>query len=125
MFASILFLLFFLRIRRPPRSKRTDTLFPYTTLFRSTHMLPFGGSSTTTSSIAAFADATYALIEEKLFLTLGGRFSHDEVTDAFFTTTQFTPFTGYTGRHGENIAFTGPAQTQIDVPDPKIGRAHV
>src|SRR3546814_9398841 len=26
---------FFLRIRRPPRSPRTDTLFPYTTLFRS------------------------------------------------------------------------------------------
>src|SRR3546814_3485128 len=24
-------------IRRPPRSTRTDTLFPYTTLFRSTH----------------------------------------------------------------------------------------
>src|SRR3546814_11309373 len=29
------FLLFFLMIRRPPRSTRTDTLFPYTTLFRS------------------------------------------------------------------------------------------
>src|SRR3546814_9513217 len=28
--------LFFLMIRRPPRSTRTDTLFPYTTLFRST-----------------------------------------------------------------------------------------
>src|SRR3546814_6690742 len=28
-------LLFFLVIRRPPRSTRTDTLFPYTTLFRS------------------------------------------------------------------------------------------
>src|SRR3546814_13266679 len=28
---------FFLMIRRPPRSTRTDTLFPYTTLFRSTH----------------------------------------------------------------------------------------
>src|SRR3546814_11736823 len=26
---------FFLIIRRPPRSPRTDTLFPYTTLFRS------------------------------------------------------------------------------------------
>src|SRR3546814_11020149 len=25
----------YLRIRRPPRSTRTDTLFPYTTLFRS------------------------------------------------------------------------------------------
>src|SRR3546814_6374342 len=27
--------LLFLMIRRPPRSTRTDTLFPYTTLFRS------------------------------------------------------------------------------------------
>src|SRR3546814_3506181 len=27
--------LFFLMQRRPPKSKRTDTLFPYTTLFRS------------------------------------------------------------------------------------------
>src|SRR3546814_9571482 len=26
-------------IRRPPRSTRTDTLFPYTTLFRSDHRL--------------------------------------------------------------------------------------
>src|SRR3546814_18786715 len=34
---SIVFLCccFFLMIRRPPRSTRTDTLFPYTTLFRS------------------------------------------------------------------------------------------
>src|SRR3546814_14325396 len=29
------FCFFFLMIRRPPRSTRTDTLFPYTTLFRS------------------------------------------------------------------------------------------
>src|SRR3546814_5007701 len=29
------FYVFFLMIRRPPRSTRTDTLFPYTTLFRS------------------------------------------------------------------------------------------
>src|SRR3546814_19636778 len=29
------FMVFFLMIRRPPRSTRTDTLFPYTTLFRS------------------------------------------------------------------------------------------
>src|SRR3546814_17613302 len=32
---SVRFLFFFLMIRRPPRSTRTDTLFPYTTLFRS------------------------------------------------------------------------------------------
>src|SRR3546814_3756560 len=34
LFGVFLFI-FFLMIRRPPRSTRTDTLFPYTTLFRS------------------------------------------------------------------------------------------
>src|SRR3546814_13378799 len=40
MFIYVFF--FFLMIRRPPRATRTDTLFPYTTLFRSeglTHIL--------------------------------------------------------------------------------------
>src|SRR3546814_17986570 len=32
---TYLFVFVFLMIRRPPRSTRTDTLFPYTTLFRS------------------------------------------------------------------------------------------
>src|SRR3546814_3262619 len=35
MYNCLLFFFFFLMIRRPPRSTRTDTLFPYTTLFRS------------------------------------------------------------------------------------------
>src|SRR3546814_18259796 len=39
----------FLMIRRPPRSTRTDTLFPYTTLFRSL----LGRSRTTVHSRAA------------------------------------------------------------------------
>src|SRR3546814_21037818 len=30
---------FFLMIRRPPRSTRTDTRFPYTTLFRSVRLV--------------------------------------------------------------------------------------
>src|SRR3546814_8189442 len=34
--------IFFLMIRRPPRSTRTDTLFPYTTLFRSQHRIIHG-----------------------------------------------------------------------------------
>src|SRR3546814_1926499 len=34
LFGLVLYV-FFLMIRRPPRSTRTDTLFPYTTLFRS------------------------------------------------------------------------------------------
>src|SRR3546814_16874825 len=36
----VLLCFFFFMIRRPPRSTRTDTLFPYTTLFRS----PSGGT---------------------------------------------------------------------------------
>src|SRR3546814_14275563 len=32
-------IVFVVMIRRPPRSTRTDTLFPYTTLFRSVIML--------------------------------------------------------------------------------------
>src|SRR3546814_9177563 len=39
-----LFLFFFLMIRRPPRSTRTDTLFPYTTLFRSASLRDARGS---------------------------------------------------------------------------------
>src|SRR3546814_6086937 len=37
-----LYSFFFLMIRRPPRSTRTDTLFPYTTLFRSLDHLDIG-----------------------------------------------------------------------------------
>src|SRR3546814_20398421 len=33
---------YFLMIRRPPRSTRTDTLFPYTTLFRSPDLVNVG-----------------------------------------------------------------------------------
>src|SRR3546814_12986888 len=35
LFCTLSCLFLFLMIRRPPRSTRTDTLFPYTTLFRS------------------------------------------------------------------------------------------
>src|SRR3546814_1341265 len=51
---------FFIMVRRPPRSKRTDTLFPYTTLFLSspsptasppaTSTIPAPGISSTPSS---------------------------------------------------------------------------
>src|SRR3546814_13214196 len=54
MYVSVVFLLFFFfMILRPPRSTRTDTLFPYTTLFRSLAM---------TAAPAAMAeDVTYLL----------------------------------------------------------------
>src|SRR3546814_2727323 len=48
-------------IRRPPRSTRTDTLFPYTTLFRSRDSDPWNGSACRTSAkldlfVESFAD---------------------------------------------------------------------
>src|SRR3546814_10931731 len=41
--------LFFLMLRRPPRSTRTDTLFPYTTLVRP-RLNPFIAASITENS---------------------------------------------------------------------------
>src|SRR3546814_18448436 len=45
---------FFLMIRRPPRSTRTDTLFPYTTLFRSVRSQTGSSKQSSTKVIAMF-----------------------------------------------------------------------
>src|SRR3546814_19351140 len=46
----------FLMIRRPPRSTRTDTLFPYTTLFRSVlRKFSYAAASSRPSTSAAWA----------------------------------------------------------------------
>src|SRR3546814_12929416 len=45
----------FLMIRRPPRSTRTDTLFPYTTLFRSLHEFPEGAVTYTLLARSGFS----------------------------------------------------------------------
>src|SRR3546814_15123692 len=47
----MVFFFFFLMIRRPPRSTRTDTLFPYTTLFRSGICMVTRGPGATHASI--------------------------------------------------------------------------
>src|SRR3546814_8143411 len=47
-------------IRRPPRSTRTDTLFPYTALFRSTvaaALTKLGADGVDTAAVAALLDA--------------------------------------------------------------------
>src|SRR3546814_13765453 len=66
-----LFFFFFLMIRRTPRSTRTDTLFPYTTLFRSLPRVALvgytnAGKSTLFNALSG-ADA-YA--DDRLFATL-------------------------------------------------------
>src|SRR3546814_12343812 len=54
-------------IRRPPRSTRTDTLFPYTTLFRSWDGLVLGSLDGFTVGITADrrADEQAALFERR------------------------------------------------------------
>src|SRR3546814_7931929 len=46
-------------IRRPPRSTRTDTLFPYTTLFRSCGMALSSGSRATISEATCFSNCAW------------------------------------------------------------------
>src|SRR3546814_18953297 len=46
-------------IRRPPRSTRTDTLFPYTTLFRSLDVLIANYNGTVHSSLAGRSPLEY------------------------------------------------------------------
>src|SRR3546814_5943186 len=44
-------------IRRPPRATRTDTLFPYTTLFRSIELYSLGGSLLVVAAAVAMTNA--------------------------------------------------------------------
>src|SRR3546814_5523664 len=52
-------------IRRPPRSTRTDTLFPYTTLFRSpsARLIPFAlGPPKYRQGISRFTSSSFSLV---------------------------------------------------------------
>src|SRR3546814_9821717 len=53
-------------IRRPPRSTRTDTLFPYTTLFRSTRE-----SAMTTKNAAASRRKPLLILATAIFIAIG------------------------------------------------------
>src|SRR3546814_4427764 len=59
---------FFLMIRRPPRSTRTYTLFPYTTLFRSS--LPYKTALLTTIPIDPGSSFSAAKTEIVCFFSL-------------------------------------------------------
>src|SRR3546814_13210972 len=56
-FRHVFISLFFLMIRRPPRSTRTDTLFPYTTLCRSLGWMQAVHPDDLTSLLTVEADA--------------------------------------------------------------------
>src|SRR3546814_2870200 len=71
-------LFFFLMIRRPPKSTRTDTLFPYTTLFRSPAEARVDGQTGQTSTELGEAHVAVARLVERGQLLEQG----DSVLDA-------------------------------------------
>src|SRR3546814_20764185 len=102
---------FFLMIRRPPRSTRTDTLFPYTTLFRSTSPTIHGESV-----VLRLLDRSNLALE---FVELG----FDDETRRQFTSVLSQPHgivlvTGPTGSGKTTTLYASLAAL-------KIGRAHV
>src|SRR3546814_15348298 len=68
MYSLALHVVFFFMIRRPPRSTRTDTLFPYTTLFRS-----WGEELVTALVIADEASAQESVLRQSAREMLGIR----------------------------------------------------
>ncbi len=95
-----------------------DTWNPVNASFGGAPFIRFGGSGTTTKSVAAFLDATYQ-VSDKLFITAGARYSHDEVGNSYFLTNPFT--FSYTGPQGQPVCFVAncsapfPDQTRVAV----------
>src|SRR3546814_15002604 len=56
LYLFIVLVIFFLMIRRPPRSTRTNTLFPYTTLFRSSGYVDRSAPRTTSPRMLPASD---------------------------------------------------------------------
>src|SRR3546814_2606492 len=106
-------------IRRPPRSTRTDTLFPYTTLFRSYQA--FGAfNHIFDNDMEAFAQAFYYRAES-VIANAASPISSNSDNDIYVPASNYyNPFgTRFYGPGTDN-----PDQAPSDVLI-KIGRAHV
>src|SRR3546814_6833149 len=80
-------------IRRPPRSTRTDTLFPYTTLFRSIGLPPEGRKYTPHVTLARLKDAPSGRVQD--FLA-----AHGGLRTEPFPVTGFTLYSSFLSRTG-------------------------
>src|SRR3546814_17932056 len=97
---DIVFIFFFLMIRRPPKSTRTDTLVPYSTLFRSQRQAPVARAR----SLAAALSRLVARDGPRGDAVDGRLPAHGDQ------------------RRGERLGEFRPRQ---DARVPEIGRAHV
>src|SRR3546814_9102571 len=128
-------------IRRPPRSTRTDTLFPYTTLFRSL-IVPIAGPGRARVQVTAdldfdkrqttseaFADPDQAPVvnevtSDETYTGAGGAVGGVLGPDA--TPIAGDPGTDYTKAQAERPFAVGtvPAQAETQ-PGAEIGRDHI
>src|SRR3546814_19885204 len=84
-------------IRRPPRSTRTDTLFPYTTLFRSCRIIEIGTDGICVKGAPRLSTGTPVIIETLLFGRRAGVVAHrtgDRLGVALFGTPMRMPGRG-------------------------------
>src|SRR3546814_20602821 len=104
---------FFLMFRRPPRSTRTDTLFPYTTLFRSRHVNVVPPGRMRAGLFQALAQQN---LKREVALS---------VTN-FFAVAEMIAVTDYVATLPRLICrrLAHDARLRI-LPPPEIGRAHV
>src|SRR3546814_12422110 len=96
-------------LRRPPRSTRTATLLPYTTLFRSTDLITYLG---------AMGDRTVLAAAQERFAKL----DHDP---AALNGPLQTAWLGVIARHASKAEWGKLRQMANAAPSQQIGRAHV
>src|SRR3546814_12756411 len=80
-------------LRRPPRSTRTDTLFPYTTLFRSKRGMAVIDAAGT--SATGIYEPTMAHLSEKLSVERSGDTVHLDIIDRWGNMVSATPSGGW------------------------------
>src|SRR3546814_13330914 len=109
-------------IRLPPRSTRTDTLFPYTTRFRSTTLEEKSLGAVQKAGRAVVTDVLgYGARVSKPGLTLLEAPGNDAVSSTALSAAGATVILFTTGR-GTPLGFPVPT---IKVASNQIGRAHV
>src|SRR3546814_20856284 len=112
---------FVLMFRRPPRSTRTDTLFPYTTLFRSTKCYDINGDGTDDIEVALTPSPTCVNWQniQNSSLDLSDA---DDAACATGATQQF----GVEGAPtGNSLCANSMWEITAQSSDKEIGRAHV
>src|SRR3546814_19718165 len=128
------YLLCFSMLRRPPRSTRTDTLFPYTTLFRSFEIVGFlvGGAAEHLDDPAAQRLQILARIADDERADRGAADDEHFVRQRFEHRRQIAAGQRKTPEHQQDQyddadkgKHAGSTPIEAGGPGKQIGRAHV